>query len=102
MVAIPVQEIESTPLPWYSMIAPVPPLTVKMSATFKMTSLGEVQPLILPVKLTPITLGHFNSQGMLAITSTASAPPTPMHKPPRPPPLGVWESVPIINKPGKA
>lgn len=49
-----------------------------------------------------ITLGHFNSHGMSAITSTASAPPTPIHKPPRPPPLGVCESVPIINNPGKA
>lgn len=31
----------------------------------------------LPVSLTPITLGHLSSQGMSAITSTASAPPTP-------------------------
>jgi hypothetical protein len=32
MVAIPVQEMELTPSPKYSMMAPVPPLTVKMSA----------------------------------------------------------------------
>ena len=56
----------------------------------------------LPVRCTPMTLGHFSSQGMLATTSTASAPPTPMHRPPKPPPFGVCESVPIINRPGKA
>lgn len=32
-----------------------------------------------------LTWGHFNSHGMFAITSTASAPPTPIHRPPRPP-----------------
>lgn len=31
----------------------------------------------IPVSFTPITLGHFNSHGIFAITSTASAPPTP-------------------------
>jgi hypothetical protein len=36
------------PGPKYSTMAPVPPLTVRMSATFKMTSLGEVQPFSLP------------------------------------------------------
>merc|ERR1719420_1195246 len=65
-------------------------------------SLGEVQPDILPVNSTPMTLGHFNSHGIPAMTSTASAPPTPTHTPPRPPPLGVWESVPINITPGKA
>jgi hypothetical protein len=55
------------------------------------------------VKLTKYdAFGHFNSHGNPAITSTASAPPTPMHKPPRPPPFGVCESVPINNTPGKA
>lgn len=104
---------------------PVPPLTVKMSATFRMMSvdelasifleksyipvmnltlgaptphigsvmldlpLGAVHPLISPVSLTPITLGALSSQGRLAMTSTASAPPTPMAAMPRPPPLGV-------------
>lgn len=48
----------------------------------------------------PLTLGHFSSQGIPAMTSTASAPPTPMQMPPRPPPLGVWESVPIRRTPG--
>ena len=73
--------------------------SIYRNITFKMTSFGDVQPFNSPVNLTPITLGHFNSQGISAMTSTASAPPTPMHKPPRPPPLGVWESVPTINKP---
>lgn len=52
----PVQEIESTPGPWYSTMAPVPPFTVRMPATFKMTSLGDVQPERVPVSFTPITL----------------------------------------------
>jgi aconitate hydratase len=68
-------------------------------ATLRITSLGEVQPLNCPVNFTPITFGHLSSHGMSAITSTASAPPTPMQSPPRPPPFGVWESVPTINKP---
>jgi hypothetical protein len=38
MVAIPVQEIASVPGPWYSTIAPVPPLTVRISATFRIIS----------------------------------------------------------------
>lgn len=32
-----------------------------------------------------LTLGHLSSQGIPAMTSTASAPPTPMHRPPSPP-----------------
>jgi len=48
------------------------------------------------------TLGHFSSQGMFAITSTASAPPTPIQRHPRPPPFGVCESVPIMSRPGNA
>merc|ERR1711970_29495 len=52
-------------------------------------SLGEVQPDNVPVNSTPMTLGHFNSQGIPAMTSTASAPPTPTQTPPRPPPFGV-------------
>ena len=51
----PVQEIELTPGPWYSTMAPVPPLTVKISATLRMTSLGEVQPLSFPERCTPMT-----------------------------------------------
>lgn len=51
----PVQEMESTPGPWYSTMAPVPPFTVKIPATFKMTSLGDVQPDRVPVSFTPIT-----------------------------------------------
>ena len=36
------------------------------------------------------------------MTSTASAPPTPMATMPSPPAFGVWLSVPIIIPPGKA
>ncbi len=66
-------------------MAPVPPFTVKIPATFKITSFAAVQPLNLPVNLIPINLGNFNSQGISAITSTASAPPTPMAIIPNPP-----------------
>ena len=47
---------------------------------------ADVQPLSYPISLTPITLGQLSSQGMSAITSTASAPPTPIQRPLRPPP----------------
>jgi hypothetical protein len=102
-----VHEIDSTPGPKYSIIAPVPPLTVKIPANLRITSFGAVHPLNCPVNRTPITLitmislnlihkivfhltfGHLTSHGILAITSTASAPPTPIQSPPKPPPLGV-------------
>ena len=102
IVPLPVQEIESDPSQKYSTIAPVPPLTVRMPASFRITSLAEAQPVNLPVSLIPISFGHFNSQGISAITSTASAPPTPIAIIPNPPALGVCESVPIIIPPGNA
>ena len=102
IVALPVQERDFTPSPKYSTIAPVPPLTVSIPASFRMISFGEAHPLSLPVSLTPISLGNFNSHGKPAITSTASAPPTPIAIIPRPPALGVCESVPIIIPPGNA
>lgn len=76
--------------------------TTSIPISTEYTPFGVVQPEILPVRLTPITLGHLSSQGMPAMTSTASAPPTPQATIPRPPALGVCESVPIINPPGKA
>ena len=101
MVAIPVAEMVSTPSPKYSMMAPVPPETVRMSATFRMMSLGDVQLASVPLRFTPITLGALSSQGRSAMTSTASAPPTPTaHMPIAA--LGVCESVPIIKPPGNA
>ena len=39
------REMVSAPGPWYSTMAPVPPDTVRTSATFRMTSLGDAQPL---------------------------------------------------------
>ena len=62
---------------------PAPTLTVRIPATLVMMSLAEVQPDMEPVNLTPITLGHLSSHGRPAITSTASAPPTPMQRPER-------------------
>ena len=102
MVPLPVQLMLVAPSPKYSTIAPVPPLTVKIPATFKITSLGAVQPFNLPVNLIPMSLGHFNSQASPAITSHASAPPTPIANIPKPPALTVCESVPIIIPPGNA
>ena len=85
MVPLPVQLMDVAPSPKYSTIAPVPPLTVRMPATFKITSLGAVQPFNFPINLTPINFGHLSSQGSPAITSQASAPPTPMAIIPKPP-----------------
>ena len=102
MVALPVAEMDSAPGPKYSTMAPVPPLTVRISATFRMTSLDAVQPLSSPVRWTPISLGQRTLNGKPVMTSTASAPPTPMATMPSPPALGVWLSVPIIIPPGKA
>ena len=85
IVPLPVQERDSAPSPKYSTIAPVPPFTVRIPATFKMTSFAAVQPLSLPVNLTPIIFGNLSSHGIPAITSTASAPPTPMATIPNPP-----------------
>ena len=102
IVPLPVHDRDSAPSPKYSIIYPVPPFTVKIPATFSITSLAEVQPLRLPVNFTPINLGNFNSQGIPAITSTASAPPTPIATIPSPPAFTVCESVPIIIPPGKA
>lgn len=78
------------------------PFTVRMPASLRITSFGEVQPFSLPLSFTPMSFGAFSSQGRPTITSTASAPPTPMATMPRPPALGVWESVPIIMPPGNA
>ena len=102
IVPLPVQLILVAPSPKYSTIAPVPPFTVKIPATFKITSLGAVHPFNFPVNLIPINLGHFNSHGNPAITSQASAPPTPIAIIPNPPAFTVCESVPIIKPPGKA
>jgi hypothetical protein len=102
IVPLPVAEMLAAPGPKYSTMAPVPPLTVRMSATFKMMSLGEAQPLSSPVRCTPIRRGQRTLKGKPVMTSTASAPPTPIATMPRPPALGVWLSVPIIMPPGKA
>ena len=102
MVALPVQLMDSAPGPKYSMMALVPPATVRTPARYRMMSLGAVHPLSSPVRRTPMDVGYFSSQGSPDMTSAPSAPPTPMANIPRPPALGVWESVPIINPPGKA
>jgi hypothetical protein len=65
------------PSPKYSTIAPVPPLTVRIPATLRITSFGDTQPESLPL-IYSINLGNFNSHAIPDITSTASAPPTPI------------------------
>ena len=102
MVPFPVPDKLIAPSPKYSTTAPVPPFAVKIPATFKITSFGAVQPFNFPINLTPISFGIFNSQGISAITSTASAPPTPIAIIPKPPAFTVCESVPIIIPPGNA
>ena len=49
-----------------------------------------------------MTFGTRVLNGQPAITSTASAPPTPIATMPSPPAFGVWLSVPIIIPPGNA
>jgi len=102
IVPLPVAEIDSVPSPKYSTMAPVPPFTVSSSQTLRITSLGELQPSSLPLRCTPISFGQRTPKGRPAMTSMASAPPTPIATMPRPPALGVWLSVPIIMPPGKA
>ena len=102
IVALPVAEMVSAPGPKYSTIAPVPPETVSTRATSRMTSFGDDHPESEPVRCTPMTLGQRTLNGNPVITSTASAPPTPMAIIPSPPAFGVWLSVPIIIPPGKA
>src|SRR5579859_4143185 len=102
MVALPVALIDLVPGPKYSMMALVAPETVNRDASSRITSLGAAQPLSSPVSRTPTDVGYSTSQGRPAITSTASAPPTPTAHAPSPPALGVCESVPTINWPGNA
>src|SRR5690606_2062028 len=102
IVPLPVHDNDSAPSPKYSTMAPVPPFTVRIPATFKITSFGAAQPVNLPVNFTPISLGNFSSHGRPAITSQASAPPTPIATIPKPPAFTVCESVPIIIPPGNA
>ena len=67
-----------------------------------MTSFGDDQPDSEPVRCTPMSFGQRTLNGHPVITSTASAPPTPIATMPRPPAFGVWLSVPIIMPPGNA
>ena len=102
IVPFPVAEMQPVPSPKYSMTAPVPPLTVRMPATFRITSFADAHPRREPESFTPMIFGNFNSHPIPAMTSTASAPPTPIANIPSPPAFGVWESVPIIMPPGNA
>ena len=101
IVPFPVHEIEAAPGPKYSMTAFVPPFTVRMPHRRRMTSFGDAQPESVPLSLTPMSRGTSPPRNP-AMTSTASAPPTPDANIPRPPAFGVCESVPIIMPPGKA
>ena len=78
------------------------PSQVSWPQTQRITSFGAAQPLNSPVSRTPTSFGCSTSHGNPAITSTASAPPTPHANIPRPPAFGVCESVPIISPPGNA
>ena len=77
------------PGPKYSTIPPVPPFTDNKPATFNIISLEDVHPFNSPISLIPINFGNNNSHGIPAITSTASAPPTPIAIIPKPPALTV-------------
>src|SRR5690606_41601295 len=96
IVPLPVQEMLCAPSPKYSTTQPVPPFTVSLPATHNIISLGVAQPFNLPFRCTPISFGILSSHGKPAITSQASAPPTPIAIIPKPPALGLLYSVPII------
>ena len=102
MVALPVAESVSAPSPKNSITWFVPPFVVRMVVSFRITSLGEDQPESLPVSLTPMSFGIVSSQSMPMRPSTRSAPPTPIASMPRPPAVGVWESVTSMRPPGKS
>ena len=55
-------------------MAPVPPFTVRMPASFRITSFGDVQPDGAPVSLTPISFGHVRPQASPAIPGRISTP----------------------------
>ena len=98
IVALPVALRVRAPGPMYSTIAFVAPDTESRPATHRITSLGAVQPSSAPVRYTAMRRGYSSSQGRPAITSTASAPPTPTAHAPSPPAFGVCESVPMIER----
>ena len=64
IVALPVALMESAPGPKYSMIAPVPPLTVRTFATSRITSFGRGPARQSdPVRCTPMSLGQRRLNG---------------------------------------
>ena len=77
MVALPVQEMASHAGAEVLDDGVGAALHREDAASLRMTSLGEVQPSSAPVSRTPMSFGCFTSQGKPAMTSTASAPPTP-------------------------
>ena len=80
-------------------MALVPPATVSSAASLRITSLGDAQPLCSAVKRTPINLGYITSQGRPAMTSTASAPPTPAARARSPPAAAGGSGAPPIGAP---
>ena len=57
IVAFPVADKDAAPEPKYSMMAFVPPFTVRIPASFKITSFGDAHPLRLPVRTNHHTAG---------------------------------------------
>src|SRR5450631_1275191 len=77
IVALPVALMVSAPDPKYSMMAPVPPLTLKRFATSRITSFGDDHPERAPLRRTPMSRGHRRLKASPVMTSMASPPPTP-------------------------
>ena len=102
IVALPVAERAFVPSPKNSTMLFVPPFVVRMPASLRITSFGELQPLSSPVSLTPMSLGILSSHSIPIRPSTKSAPPTPIASMPMPPAVGVCESVTSIMPPGKS
>ena len=82
------------PLPKYSTNLPTTPLRRNICVTVSTRSVPVTPSRSLPLNLKPITCGVTSSIGWPSITASASIPPTPQPKTPRPLIIVVWESVP--------
>ena len=90
----------SRPSPPYSKTWPTLPRVVKISRSFRITSLAETQGGSFPVRFTRITRGQVRKKGSPAMASATSSPPAPMASMPRAPQVEVWLSEPRRVFPG--
>ena len=92
----------ATPGPQYSSTFPTPPLTSIRRSSSRTTSFAETHGESLPVRRTATTFGVLRRNGWPAIAQATSRPPAPRANAPAPPAVGVWLSLPISVRPGRA